>query len=71
MNPITPHLHTGTDSPKLVFQDAIENAPQATIADVSGTAGATYSATEQTLINDLKGTVNDLLTKLQNIGIIK
>ncbi len=65
------HLHNGTDAPKLRFNEAIESAPQASIAQVTGTADGTYSANEQTMINDLKTTVNDLLTKLQNVGIIK
>lgn len=65
------HTHSGTDSPKLVFQDAMENAPQEAIPQVTGSASGTYGATEQTLINTLKNTVNDLLTKLENIGIIK
>ncbi len=71
MDKIPNHLHNGTDAPKLVFSEAIESAPQASIAQVSGTADGTYSTNEQTLINDLKTTVNDLLTKLANIGIIK
>lgn len=43
---------------------------QASLAAVTGTAGATYTATEQTMINDLKATVNGLITRLQNHGII-
>lgn len=65
------HTHNGTDATKLQFNEAIENAPQDAIAQITGTADATYSVNEQTLINDLKSTVNELLTKLQNIGIIK
>lgn len=65
------HTHNGTDSPKLVMQESFENVPQEQIAQVTGTATGTYGATEQTLINNLKTTVNELLTKLENIGIIK
>jgi len=65
------HTHNGTDAPKLVLSEAIENAPQEAIEQITGTADATYSANEQTLINDLKDTVNDLLTKLANVGIIR
>lgn len=43
---------------------------QASVASVSGTAGASYTATEQALINDLKTAVNDLISRLQNHGII-
>lgn len=38
-------------------------------ADVTGTAGAAYTATEQTMINDLKALVNQLRTALVNNGI--
>lgn len=65
------HLHNGTDAPKLQFSDAIENAPQEAVTTVSGTADATYSSNEQTMLNDLTTAVNDLITKLQTIGIIK
>jgi len=65
------HKHTGTDSEKLVFQDAIENAPQEAVNQVGGSAGGTYTSTEQNMINNTKNSLNDLITKLQAIGIIK
>jgi len=65
------HTHNGTDSPKLLIQEALENCPQESIDAITGTADGTYSSNEQTMINDLKDTVNDLLQKLQTIGIIK
>jgi hypothetical protein len=65
------HYHNGTDSPKLVFQDAIENGQQPAVSPVANTAGATYTATEQGMINATKNSLNDLITKLQNIGILK
>lgn len=65
------HKHTGTDSHKLYAGEALENAPQEAIAQVSGTADSTYSSNEQTMINDLKTAVNDLIDKLQNVGILK
>lgn len=71
MQPLKSHFHNDTDSPKLYAGESIINCPQESITVVSGTADATYSSNEQTMINDLKDTVNDLLTKLQNIGIIK
>lgn len=40
-------------------------------AAVSGTAGATYTATEQTMINDLKTLANQLRSDLVSIGLIK
>ncbi len=65
------HTHNGTDAPKLVLSEAVENAPQTAVTAVSGTADSTYSGNEQTLINDLKTAVNDLILKLQNVGILK
>jgi len=43
---------------------------QATVTSVSGTAGATYTATEQAMINNLKTAVNDTIARLQSMGII-
>lgn len=43
---------------------------QATVTSVSGTAGATYTATEQGMINNLKTAVNDIISRLQSMGII-
>lgn len=71
MDKVQNHLHNGTDAPKLVAQEALENCPQETITAITGTADGTYSSNEQNMINDLKTAVNDLLQKLQNIGIIK
>lgn len=71
MDNLKPHVHNGTDSPKLYAGEAFINTPQEAITVISGTADGTYSANEQTMLNDIKSTVNDLLTKLQNIGIIK
>lgn len=65
------HTHNGTDAPKLFAGGALENCPQESIDEITGTADATYSATEQQMINDLKTTVNELLQKLQTIGILK
>lgn len=71
MNPITPHNHNGTDSPQLYLGDAVLNAPQEAATVITGTADSTYSSNEQTMINDLKATVNDLIDKLQTLGLIK
>lgn len=43
---------------------------QATVNAVSATAGATYTATEQAMINDLKAKVNDIRARLQSHGLI-
>ena len=65
------HTHNDTDSPKLVFQDAIENAPQEAVTEITATAGGTYTASEQAMINNLKTSLNDLIDKLQSVGILK
>lgn len=41
------------------------------IADVTGTADGTYSANEQTLINDLKTALNSALEAMRKAGILK
>jgi acyl-CoA reductase-like NAD-dependent aldehyde dehydrogenase len=71
METLKPHVHNGSDSQKLVFKDAIENAPQSAVTPVSGTAGATYTATERAIINDTTTALNDLITKLQALGILE
>lgn len=65
------HSHNGTDAQKLIFSDSIESAPQEAVSVITGTADGTYSANEQTMLNDLKAGVNDLITKLQTLGILK
>lgn len=42
----------------------------AAVADVSGTAGGTYTATEQGVINDTVTALNALLAELRTAGII-
>lgn len=65
------HTHNDTDSPKIYAGEALINAPQEAVTVVSGTADSTYGANEVTLINDLKTAVNDLIDKLQAVGILK
>ena len=65
------HTHNGTDSSKLYLGDAVLNAPQSALTTgTSSTAGATYTATEQAMINNLKTRVAELETKLQTLGIL-
>ena len=65
------HTHNKTDSPGLFLGECVVNAPQEAITQVSGTAGATYTATEQAMFNDLKTKLNTLLTTIQTLGLIK
>jgi hypothetical protein len=72
MDTIKPHLHNDTDSPKLFGGDALVGAPQeALTTGTSSTAGATYTATEQGMINNLKTRVAELELKLQTLGLLK
>ena len=72
MNPITPHTHNDVDSPKLYAGESLTGAPQSALTGgTSSTAGATYTATEQGMINNLKTRVAELETRLQNLGLIK
>jgi len=65
------HTHNGTDSPKLVIQEAIERVPQDAVTEITKTAGATYGANEQSMLGDIKASLNDLIDKLQEIGLLK
>lgn len=58
---------------KLAFWNStpVAQPASASQAAVSGTAGAAYTATEQTLINDLVTLVNQLRADLVTLGIIK
>lgn len=67
---LKPHTHNGVDSPEIPASSLI-NVPQASVDSVSGTAGGTYGATEQTIINDLVDTVNDLIAKLKAIQLLE
>ena len=42
----------------------------AAVADVAGTAGGTYTSTEQDTINENKSQINALLAELRTLGII-
>lgn len=72
MNPIQPHSHDGTSLDKLYAGDSLRGAPQeALTTGTTSTAGATYTATEQAMINNLKTRVAELELKLQTLGILK
>lgn len=72
METITPHTHNDTDSPKLFAGDSLVSAPQqALTTGTVSTAGATYTATEQAMINNLKTRVAELELKLQTLGLLK
>lgn len=65
------HVHNGVDAERL-DGSAILNCPLPSPTAVSiKTAGATYTADEQELINSLKVTVNELVAKLRSINIIQ
>lgn len=66
------HQHTGVDSPKIFAGEALERAPQeALTAGTGSTAGATYTATEQAMLNNFKTRISELETKLQTLGLLK
>lgn len=72
MDKIIPHKHNGIDTPKLFAGDSLVSAPQqALTTGTSSTAGATYTATEQAMINNLKTRVAELELKLQTLGLLK
>jgi hypothetical protein len=65
------HTHNGIDSPELEAKDALSNSPQDAVTQITATAGGTYTATEQAMINNIKTSLNDLIVKLQTIGLLK
>lgn len=71
MENLKPHTHNGADSQKLDLKFSSERVPQSTVTQVTGIADGTYSTNEQTMLNNLKSTVNDLITKLQTIGLLE
>lgn len=70
MNPLQPHYHNGTDSPKLPME-SIERFPLEAVTEITETADGTYSANEQAMLNALKASLNDLIDKLQSAGVLK
>lgn len=71
MNPLLPHNHNDVDSPKLSIQESFINVPISTVTPVSGTAGGLYTGTEQALINSTKTKLNELITKLETLGLLR
>lgn len=72
MDKITPHAHDGNSLDKLFAGDSLQGAPQEALTADSGlTAGATYTATEQTMINNLQTRIAELEAKLQVLGLLK
>lgn len=49
----------------------VSGQPARPIADPTGTAGGTYSATEQAMLNDMKATITEMLAALRAFGIIQ
>lgn len=72
MQPITPHSHNDTDSPKLYLGDSAVSAPQeALTTGTILTAGASYGTNEQSMLNNFKARIAELETKLQTLGLLK
>lgn len=66
------HQHTTTDVGQLDAGKSLIGAPQTAItADSGGTAGATYTAVEQGIINNTHTRVNDIYLRLQNLNLLK
>jgi len=64
------HTHNGADSPQIEAKDLV-NAPQDTVATITGSAGGTYTGATQTLIDSNTTAINDIILKLQNLGLIQ
>lgn len=71
MENLKPHTHNGADSQKLDLKFSSERVPQQTVSDVAGTATNTYGTNERDIINDLKTKLNELIDKLETIGLLE
>jgi len=65
------HTHSGVDSHKLKASDALQDAPQEAVTPIAGTAGGSYGVNEQGMLQDTSDGLDDLITKLQAIGLLK
>jgi len=70
-----PHYHTGTDSPQLDAKRAIRGAPQSSLTAKNSTAlstggAAVLSTSDQTVLDNMRTRINDLETKLTNLGLL-
>lgn len=67
---VTSHTHNGSDSATIQGHN-LSMAPQSAITTATGgTAGATYTSTEQGLLNNAITRIADLEKKLQILGLI-
>lgn len=56
--------------PKVFDEDTLSWTHSAAIADITDTADGTYSANEQTMLDNLKARLNSVLAALRSAGII-
>lgn len=66
---VEPHTHNDSDAPAIPYENIVI-IPESAVALVTGTADATYSSNEQTMLNDLKTAVNAINAALQAKRII-
>jgi hypothetical protein len=67
---IPQHKHNGIDSSRIPGSSLI-GAPGAAVTSISGTAGGTYTATEQSMLNSQKTAINSIITTLRNLKLIE
>ncbi len=58
------------DQPTVFDEDTGAYVHGAAVADVAATAGTTYTAAEQALINELRAKLNSVLAALRSRGVI-
>lgn len=61
---------TAAQGQGILSGDKVVSGQGSAVTDVAGTAGGTYTATEQGIINDTVTAVNALLAELRTLGII-
>lgn len=67
---VEPHTHNDSDAPGIPYENLVI-LPESEVSLVTGTADATYSSNEQTMLNDLKTAVNAINAALQAKRILQ
>lgn len=70
------HTHNGTDSPQLDGKRALRGAPQSSLTAKNSTGlstggAAVLSASDSAIIDNMRTRINELETKLTNLGLLR
>ena len=70
------HTHNGTDSPRIDAKRSLLKAPQASLTTKVSTGlstggAAVLSASDQAILDNMRTRINELETKLTNLGLLR